>query len=745
MRFAVVHKTVSFLLVLTSTLALAASGELGPAATLLFLVAMAGSWFWEPPRVDLRRFERGWNVVTVGALLAAGAHVFATGSLLQAGTWFVLFLVVNKLYNRRSSRDYMQAYVLSLLEMIAATALDSDLTYGLFFLLYIIFATWTLILFHLKREMEDNFLLKYEEGLTARPVEVDRVLNSRRLVGGRFLLATSAVSLAVFVGSTLLFFAFPRVGFGLFFQQRRAGVAMTGFGDRVELGHFGTIKDDPTVVMRVEFPDPAQRDRLPPYWRGIAFDTYDGRTWTKSRTDRRRGRSGRDGFIRTGQIRPEDPVVEQHVYLEPMETRMLFGLTRLTGVSFHDQRDVLPMKRRSVHTDADGDLHYDQTDAIAFRYIVRSQPQRIAPEALATPLGAYREAVRGALAARRYLQLPDGLDPRVAALAAEVVGDAQTVGEAVDRVERYLHAEYGYTLELRRDERYAPLEDFLFVQKQGHCEYFSTAMVILLRTQGIAARSVNGFHGGTWNDYGQYLAVSQGDAHSWAEVLLLQPGESARPRSGDGVPLPGGVWMTREPTPTGPGRASAAGFWTSAAQFVDSLRLRWYKYVIEYDLQKQLAFFERIGEAWRKAFGDEPLFGGRSRADARKSGERASPVGYWALGVVLAGFGAFAWYRRRAPAGPRAGAARGHPPPVAVLYRDLIAAYARHGHARAPSATAREFLTALTEAGAPDVDLAARVVALYEAARFGGADVPADQVHKLGRAVRAIGRRPPPR
>ena len=91
------------------------------------------------------------------------------------------------------------------------------------------------------------------------------------------------------------------------------------------------------------------------------------------------------------------------------------------------------------------------------------------------------------------------------------VGCTTGVGEAVDRITAHLRKNYGYTLDLRRDDRYAPLEDFLFVQRRGHCEYFSTAMVILLRTLGIGARSVNGFMGGTWNDYGGYLAVSQGD------------------------------------------------------------------------------------------------------------------------------------------------------------------------------------------------------------------------------------------
>ncbi|MEZ4467087.1 MAG: DUF3488 domain-containing protein [bacterium] len=84
-------------------------------------------------------------------------------------------------------------------------------------------------------------------------------------------------------GAAAVFFLFPRVGFGSFFSHRRAGITMAGFTDQVELGNFGLIKDNPTVVIRVEFPRPTDRAALAPYWRALAFDHYDGRRWTKSR------------------------------------------------------------------------------------------------------------------------------------------------------------------------------------------------------------------------------------------------------------------------------------------------------------------------------------------------------------------------------------------------------------------------------------------------------------------------------
>ena len=163
--------------------------------------------------------------------------------------------------------------------------------------------------------MEENLLLKYGATLQAKPVEVDRVLNSRRLVGGRFLVVTSGISLLIFLGAMVFFFMFPRIGFR-FFQQSRPGITMAGFNDQVTLGDFGLIKDNPTVVMRVEFEDEAERYRLPHYWKGLAFDRYDGRQWSKSLRRSKQSLTTKDGRFpvlpphqRTGQT------VQQTIYL----------------------------------------------------------------------------------------------------------------------------------------------------------------------------------------------------------------------------------------------------------------------------------------------------------------------------------------------------------------------------------------------------------------------------------------------
>src|SRR5258706_154177 len=153
------------------------------------------------------------------------------GEALSAGLRFLCFLLLNKLCIRRASRDYLQAYVVSFLMLVAGAALSSDLSYAGCFLAYVVFATWTLTLFHLRREMEENYLLKHSDGAQSERVEVERILNSRRIVGGAFLGATSVVSLGIFVVATMVFFLIPRFGFGFFVAHGRRGSTVVGFSD----------------------------------------------------------------------------------------------------------------------------------------------------------------------------------------------------------------------------------------------------------------------------------------------------------------------------------------------------------------------------------------------------------------------------------------------------------------------------------------------------------------------------------
>jgi len=726
MPFSLIHKIASYLLVATGLIALFSSQELSSLTVGLCALALVVSWWWEAPRVDYSRFDLAWNVTTLLFLAKSVFDVASGNSILIAAIQFVLYLGINKLFNRKSSADYLQLYVLSFLQMVAATVLSTDLLFGVLFLFYIVFLTWALFLFHLKREMEENFLLKYRDSLEGRPVKIQRVLNSRRLVGMRFLGATSLVAVMVFLGAIVFFVSFPRIGLQMF-NQRRAGIAMTGFSDQLELGHFGRIKDDPTVVLRVEFDDPKDRSRLAPYWRGISFDHYDGRAWSKSEGRDRIPLSSRGGrhVIHPGGDREG---VKQSIYLEPMESRVLFGLSQIGQVTLPKQTVEASLHERQLYLGNGGDLQYEQRDEIAFRYEVMSHGEAVG-RGLDVDFTDYRQRVKAARKRTRQeiTQVPGSLSPEIRALANHIVGDARSASDAIRRIEEHLRKEYSYTLDLERDPSRAPLDDFLFVQKKGHCEYFSTAMVILLRSQGIAARSVNGFYGGEWNQYGNYLAIRQGDAHSWVEigVPIEKCPENAKKCHWTLA------WLTRDPTPPSTAtRTAQAGLWSTFRQYTDALRMRWYRNVIEYDLEQQIGFAAGLHSAWRSLFGNSP----KTAGDGSKKDLKRLLV--WTLGGVLSLAAFLLLLRRFRPsfrASTRASAHQG-----VQLFERLVRRYSQLGYPRPVSLTAREYIAFLVAEDAPQLPIAQAVLRQYESARFGERETDVETIRRLRKQIAGV-------
>src|SRR5260370_38608678 len=86
-------------------------------------------------------------------------------------------------------------------------------------------------------------------------------------------------------------------------------------------------------------------------------------------------------------------------------------------------------------------------------------------------------------------------------------------------IESQLQADYAYSLQMKAGGP-DPVADFLFNVKSGHCEYFSTAMAVMLRTRGIATRLVNGFLPGEYNEAAGAYTVRQSHAPSWVEVYF---------------------------------------------------------------------------------------------------------------------------------------------------------------------------------------------------------------------------------
>ena len=145
-------------------------------------------------------------------------------------------------------------------------------------------------------------------------------------------------------------------------------------------------------------------------------------------------------------------------------------------------------------------------------------------------------------------------------------------------IELDLQKNFAYSLEMKASGP-DPLSDFLFNVQSGHCEYFSTAMAVMLRTHGIAARVVNGFLPGEYNDTSGAYTVRQSDAHSWVEVYF----PSSR------------SWVTFDPTPSiGRAEPVRTGLTAQLHKYVEALELLWFQYVVGYDKQEQRSLASSI-------------------------------------------------------------------------------------------------------------------------------------------------------
>ena len=694
MPFADLFKLTLYLLVLDAFGALYLTNILDWPTLLVVLVALGGSWWADDLRAGIPNYRRLWDILT-GVFLGYAAldFLFLAESFMAGVIHLLLFLEIYKLYNARTHRDLLDIFILTFLQLVGASTLTVSFGFLLVFSLYMILGTWGLILFHLKRETD-----------IALPERSRDLLAGSGLLSPGFFLSTVGVAVASLLLTLAIFFAIPRVGRTFLPLKAQVGTLTTGFTDRVDLGAYGTIQNDPTIVMRISFPEgTVTPDRLPDLrWRGVAFDTFDGRTWSLRDPTRTPVRRNRDGSFSVLSPRWGAPFLAYEVFLEPIGAEAIFGLPRVVTIQG---------RFAALTVDMGEGLNLAAPPSSRLRYLAISQPPRISEADLrqSAQAGDYPREIRDT-----YLQLPD-LSPRLRALARELGAGAETPFDAARRVEAYLTENLAYSLDLRRESDLDPLDDFLFERKAGNCEFFAAGMAILLRAQGIPARVVNGFQRGEWNDLGQYFAVRQRDAHSWVEAFF-----------------PGVGWVTFDPTPRAPfdQQAFAQSGW--AVKHLDALRMRWNRYVIDYNVGDQaqvvmnlrrqsLTFRRTIGQFW-----DVWSF------QAWRTGRRLWRQYGFIAGVLLVVLVACVVLFRRAPLGSLGlHRIRARRRPV-VFYERMIRLLARRGFARSPAATAREFATTL--AGRPELHgPVGQLTALYERVRFGGdPPTPTEQARIAG-------------
>ncbi len=564
MNFERLFKILSYAAVFCGFASLWISGTFGLGGVVLFGVVFLAGIFLESTRWQLS--EAVGTILTVLAIPFYFVlwqwdffHFSSTEEMLPGIlARLILTLSAVKLLQKKGDRDWIFLYVMAFFQVLLAAGLSISPLYFASFVAFVFIMVATIILLEVKRTRA--FVAEQAKKNTGPLAEeIQTVVPKRRLP----MTAITLVILIVVI-ATPLFFLLPRVG-GAGVGGGLGGVAtFSGFSDSVQLGRIGSIQQNNQIVMRVRIEEGREKliERLK--WRGIALDTFDNRSWSKTRPGVREPRSkGERDLIQVDYATGRDSLIMQTVYLEPLDTQVLFSLSRPVAVQANFTT-----------------LFVDSLGSITFpRSGERSTYKVVSDVELPSETELRRDRAPYPANLSNYLQLPETLDPRIAERAEQVAETATNRYDAAQLIEYHLKNDFGYTLEQKSGGE-QPLADFLFNVREGHCEYFATAMAIMLRTQGIATRIVNGFQEGEYNETADVYVVRQREAHSWVEVYF--PNEDA--------------WVPFDPTPAGgqnPG-GETAGIYGTMNKYLEALEMIWIQYFVAFDNQEQRSLFTSI-------------------------------------------------------------------------------------------------------------------------------------------------------
>ncbi len=429
---------------------------------------------------------------------------------------FLLAILMVFLLSAQSGRDF--AAVSSYCIWILLASLFPSSGPQQWFLLGVLFAWFLFVqcLNELRRSRELSPEWRGLEGL--------RVL---RPMTGFMLVAL----LGIGVLSASLYFLLPRNPLRAYQFQFQPLHRLVGFSNSVRLGEIGELQRDRTPAFRVRFlegsPPPLIR------WRGAALADFNGHTWMNTletwnefsdngrinvASDEQRRLPGQRLFYEVQTLAAMDRVVlsagvPEYVYLPEGRLRMN-GEGALRQIALESS---LPAYSLAAWAGANGPFAHHPVASDAT--LVGLTPER-----------------RG-----RYLRLPY-LHPKIRDLAVRVTNSWVDDYSRAQAVEDHLRSNYAYSLKANIGGR-EPLLEFLFQAKAGHCEYFASAMAVMLRSVGIPTRVVTGFYSALPEPVDDWYVIRSTDAHSWVEVWIQGRG-----------------WLVFDPTPPGGGRDSGNQF-----------------------------------------------------------------------------------------------------------------------------------------------------------------------------------------
>ena len=538
-----------------------------------------------------------WKLAVPAIIVAATADFYFNPETLPVLIRLAILLVLYRAIAYRGKREDLQLIVLGLFLVVVAGVLTVSLGFAFLLLLFTACALGFLFVITLIDASEPS-------GVAALPTAGEapawarlgwgKVFARLRLVADwRLLGFASALFIGVVGVSALLFLIIPRfeIASGFFLDKYITRKSRTGFTETLKFGDVSELIKDDSVALRADLTDIATLNEVP-YWRLVVLDEYSPQGFKIStglknemlRTQRTvqvvRGRAGNRRINSVGGV--------WTIYVEPGVSRFLplpgsYGTLRLREIQPVQTSGTLRLAALRVEPMT---MTAYQLDAVELGTTLPDlMTARMLEKNAAPPTSGREERIYNP---RLSLRGPEGAVNRtvIDRVLAEIThGEKLSAADFASRATAWLQTKHAYALSARLPSGDADdIMRWVDSNEPGFCEYFAAGLTVLARAAGHPSRVIAGFHGGSRNAFENYYMVKNSDAHAWVEIY-------------DGT----GAWLRTDPTPGNGARTGADAAraleqsqdssWS--ARF-DSLRVIWYRRIVNFDSRQQVEMFDQV-------------------------------------------------------------------------------------------------------------------------------------------------------
>lgn len=533
-----------------------------------------------------------WVAVTPALIVVIVADfVQSRPDIIPSLVRMVVLLVLVRCLQYRRKREDLQLILLCLFMVVIAGVLTLSLNFGIQLLVFTPLAMACLFIINLVDTSEDGGELP--EGLWDNfrwGHFLDRVWHVQDF---RLLALAVLFFVGVVAVSSLIFITMPRfrIDQAIPFFQLNSRKSKSGFSDKVQFGEVVEIIEDNSVALRVDMED---REEAPdtPYWRMVVLDEYYKNSFQMSLSARKNNKVFSDSYFpprgRAQRSSADGSAGKWTFYLEGGISKYLPRTGPSNGLRFQTRKDIeFNYMLRLLNTKKISSrvlfYQFDNMDPADNFGITLGDRDLATLKTIAVDMDS-RFLTSNLKYPQTTLAVPAGEGNResLTRIVEEITsGEILSAREFSARAVKYLQERHYYSL-----SSVAPPGDrdimvrWIDSNEPGHCELFAGAFTLMARMAGHPTRIITGFKGGAWNGFENYYMVRNRDAHAWCEVF-----------DGDKT------WFRVDPTP-GSGREDSFG---AAARlrgltidrtwraYVDSLRILWYRRIVDFDRDQQEA------------------------------------------------------------------------------------------------------------------------------------------------------------